>query len=71
LSTESLKQREQLNVTPADSAEVPVLLASIRPKKFVRTALEVILTVLLATVAISDLQTIQAYSEMDSSATPV
>jgi hypothetical protein len=71
LSTESLKQREQLNLTPADSAEVPMLLASIQRKKFVRTAWAAALTVLLATAAISDLLTIQAYSEMGNSPAPV
>lgn len=69
LSTETLKERERLNAIPADSSEIEDLLGSIKRKKAVRTGWAAVLTVLLATAAVSDLMTLRAYDEIASTTT--
>ena len=66
LSTETLKDRERLNAMAADSPEVEDLLASMRRKKAARRGWAVVLTVLLAIAAISDLMAIRAYDQIAS-----
>jgi hypothetical protein len=68
ISTEASQERRCLNRIAADSPEVPDLVTSIHRKRNVRAGWAAMLTVLLATAALSELLAIRAYQELAQTA---